>query len=479
MKSILLLLIMFNIIFCAHRTKEQWKSRVIYQLLTDRFAKDGDDSKVTCNLGNYCGGTFKGIEEHLDYIKGMGFDAIWISPILKNKEGSFHGYHNIDIYSINEHFGTSDDLKNLIKACHDKDIWVILDAVPNHMAGDVPIESFIPFNKTEYFHDDCGSIDDSEKTQEQKENCAIWGMPDLKQENDYVNKTLLSWIKNTINDYDFDGVRYADVSNVPKWFWKAFTESANTYTFGVVSSDNVSYIADYQNYMDGVGDYPLYYAIRDSFCGGSMKKLEEYHSNSHKLYKNPEYNAIWIGNHDNNRFLNVTSDEKQFKNAIIFSLFYEGIPIFYYGDEQKFTGGRDPLNRETLFGYHDTTSEIYQMVKTANQVRKDEKVYEQNLEVKYADDNTFAFTRGNVLIVVGNNKKQENITVTNDEYNENALLCNKLQSNDCITVDSFKELKIQYEGEPKIYVVEKDSRRYNSSESIYSYIFLLVLILLI
>jgi alpha-amylase len=99
-------------IFCAHRTKEQWKSRVIYQLLTDRFAKDGDDSKITCNLGNYCGGTFKGIEEHLDYIKGMGFDAIWISPILKNKEGSFHGYHNIDIYSINEHFGTSDDLKN-------------------------------------------------------------------------------------------------------------------------------------------------------------------------------------------------------------------------------------------------------------------------------------------------------------------------------------------------------------------------------
>ena len=52
MKSILLLLIMFNIIFCAHRTKEQWKSRVIYQLLTDRFAKDGDDSKITCNLGN-------------------------------------------------------------------------------------------------------------------------------------------------------------------------------------------------------------------------------------------------------------------------------------------------------------------------------------------------------------------------------------------------------------------------------------------
>ena len=62
---------------------------------------------------------------------------------------------------------------------------------------------------------------------------------------------------------------------------------------------------------------------------------------------------------------------------------------------------------------------------------------------------------------------------------ENAQLCNKLQSNDCISVDSFKELKIQYEGEPKIYVVEKDSRIHNNSESIYSYLFLLILILLI
>ena len=44
MNSFLLLLIMFNMTFCVHRTKEQWKSRVIYQLLTDRFAKDGDDS---------------------------------------------------------------------------------------------------------------------------------------------------------------------------------------------------------------------------------------------------------------------------------------------------------------------------------------------------------------------------------------------------------------------------------------------------
>jgi len=72
-----------------------------------RFAV-GNGSKPQCDVAKntYCGGNFKGIEKHLDYIKGMGFDAIWISPIVKNYENNFHGYAAMDIYSINEHFGT-------------------------------------------------------------------------------------------------------------------------------------------------------------------------------------------------------------------------------------------------------------------------------------------------------------------------------------------------------------------------------------
>lgn len=59
-----------------------WKSRNIYFVLTDRIARsDSDTGGGSCgNLGNYCGGTFKGLEGKLDYIKGMGFDAIWITP---------------------------------------------------------------------------------------------------------------------------------------------------------------------------------------------------------------------------------------------------------------------------------------------------------------------------------------------------------------------------------------------------------------
>jgi alpha-amylase len=104
----------------------QWRERSIYQLLTDRFALSNGDTTAPCNVekGRYCGGTWAGIEEKLDYIQGMGFDAIWISPITQNIERStdygeaYHGYWQQDIYSINTHFGTPEDLKALAGALH-------------------------------------------------------------------------------------------------------------------------------------------------------------------------------------------------------------------------------------------------------------------------------------------------------------------------------------------------------------------------
>ena len=61
-----------------------WRSRSIYQVLTDRFAvADGADPKpCDPSMGVHCGGSWLGIYEKLDYIQGMNFYAIWISPIV-------------------------------------------------------------------------------------------------------------------------------------------------------------------------------------------------------------------------------------------------------------------------------------------------------------------------------------------------------------------------------------------------------------
>ena len=151
MKINLLLIIFLPSIIESGHTKEEWRTRAVYQIITDRFSND-DSSRVNCDLSKYCGGTYKGILKNLDYIQGMGFDAIWISPIIENTQDSYHGYHLTNLYKFNNHFGTEFDLINLIKECHKRDIWVMLDVVANHV-GPVghDFSRITPFNKKENF----------------------------------------------------------------------------------------------------------------------------------------------------------------------------------------------------------------------------------------------------------------------------------------------------------------------------------------
>ena len=56
-----------------------------------------------------------------------GINAIWISPVVEQTDGGYHGYWAKNINAINSHFGSEDDLKQLVQKCHEKDIWVMVD----------------------------------------------------------------------------------------------------------------------------------------------------------------------------------------------------------------------------------------------------------------------------------------------------------------------------------------------------------------
>lgn len=106
-----------------------WRETSFYHIWVKSFA-DSD--------GDGCG-DFKGIESKLDYIKNdLGCSGIWLSPIFecdyksKSKRENMHGYDVKDYYAVNSCFGTEEDLISLINACHEKDIKIIFDFVPNH-----------------------------------------------------------------------------------------------------------------------------------------------------------------------------------------------------------------------------------------------------------------------------------------------------------------------------------------------------------
>lgn len=429
-------------------SKDKWIERSIYQVLTDRIATS-DGSSPGCSLGQYCGGTWKGLEGKLDYIAGMGFDAIWISPIVKNTDGSYHGYHLTDLDSLNEKYGTKAELQSLIAKAHEKGIWMMLDVVANHV-GPVgeDFSRITYFNKAEHYHDTCQITDWN--NQDMVENCRLSDLPDLKQENSYVADKLKSWVKNIVTEYNFDGIRIDTIPEVPKWFWKEFAASANTFQLGEVFNGNVDYVSDYQNYVDSVFNYPLYYAIENSFCN-SMRNIENYWWNTRPKFPQPKYLGVFVENHDNPRFLNRCNNQKKFKNANIFSIMWEGIPVFYYGGEQWFSGGADPNNREPLWGHYDTNSEMYQALKIANKVRKEQKIWNYDLVQRYADDVFYAFTRGDNVLVCVTRGESCTRSITYHNWSDGTKLCNAFDSNDCVTV-SGGAANINMGTDPKIYV---------------------------
>ena len=446
MRPIALLILFLLSTSISGKSKEEWKSRSIYQILTDRFARTSDTGY--CNYSQYCGGNYQGIINKLDYIKGMGFDAIWISPIVENTEGSYHGYHLTNLYNLNYHFGSEDDFKALITACHNKDIWVMVDVVANHVGPiGTDYSKITPFNLAEHYHDYCDINDWTD--QWQIENCRLSGLPDLKQENDWVTQQLLNWISDLISKYNIDGIRIDTIMEVPKWFWDKFRSSAGVFQIGEAFNGDIGYVSDYQNHLDSVFNYPLYYTIESSFCG-SFYNLEGYWFNSRPKYPAPEYTATFVENHDNPRFLNRCNDRGKFTNAVVFSLLWEGVPVFYYGGEQYYSGGADPNNREPLWDNYNTGTELYRILGIVNALRKSVSIWNLNIVQRYADDNFYAFTRGNILACFSNTNSLQR-TITYHEFAEGTKLCNVLYNGDCVSV-SGGSININMGDYPKVYV---------------------------
>jgi glycosidase len=88
---------------------------------------------------SFYGGTIKGVTRNLGYIAGLGCTAIWLSPVFENNADAYHGYDINNYLRIDPHFGTKQDLIDLVEAAHgfkrnDQPfpIRIILDVVINH-----------------------------------------------------------------------------------------------------------------------------------------------------------------------------------------------------------------------------------------------------------------------------------------------------------------------------------------------------------
>ncbi len=133
-----------------------------YFLMADRFA-NGSTANDTGGLtggrmetgldpsdkGFYHGGDLKGVLDRIDYIRGLGTTAIWLTPSFKNRpvqgggadaSAGYHGYWVTDFTQVDPHLGTNEDMKALIEAAHAKGMKVFFDIITNHTADVIDYE---------------------------------------------------------------------------------------------------------------------------------------------------------------------------------------------------------------------------------------------------------------------------------------------------------------------------------------------------
>ncbi|EIW86154.1 glycoside hydrolase family 13 protein [Coniophora puteana RWD-64-598 SS2] len=382
---------------------DDWRTRSVYQVVTDRFAPPSNVSTLPpCNTDDrkYCGGTFLGLRDHLDYIQTLGFDAVSISPPFTSVQGKtlygegYLGEWPQDLTSIESHFGTDNDLIALSKALHDRGMYLLLDIVINHLVPPTPfnVTSFTksngttqllhntiaakPFSDPEQFHDLCfiGNVTSNQTT---IENCwlgdASLPYADLNTENSEVVHVLNDWIAGVVAKYSVDGLKLSMAKNIPIDFWKAFTNIAGVFALGEVVTGDPNYTKNYTEGMDAVMDYPVWFTVVDAFRSpqGNLSALYDVVAQSQKLYSKSGFVAgSFTENRHEARFPSRTQDLSLVLNALTWPFIHDGIPIIYYGQEQGFAGGGPPGNHEPFWlSGNNTANPFYRLVRSMNAAR--------------------------------------------------------------------------------------------------------------
>ncbi|MFF7788794.1 pullulanase-type alpha-1,6-glucosidase [Streptomyces sp. NPDC007991] len=350
-------------------TREQF-----YFVLPDRFA-NGDAGNDTGGLtgsrlstgydpadkGFYQGGDLKGLTRRLDYIKGLGTTALWMAPIFKNQpvqgrgsdaSAGYHGYWITDFTQVDPHFGTNDDLENLIDKAHAKGMKVFFDVITNHTADVVDYEEKsydylskgafpyltkdgVPFDDADYADGrrdfprvDSGSFPrtpevtrknkvpswlndptmyhnrgDSAFAGESSAHGDFSGLDDLWTERPEVVRGMERIYQRWVRDFDVDGFRIDTVKHVDMEFWRQWATALDAYAarqgrddffmFGEVYSADTSVTAPYvtRGRLDATLDFPFQEAARRyASQGGSAQQLGNVFGDDYK-YTTDKANA--------------------------------------------------------------------------------------------------------------------------------------------------------------------------------------------
>ena len=459
---------------------------VIYLIMTDRFANGDAANDKDADRNNpraWHGGDFRGVINHLDYLKELGITAIWLTPWYDNTDEitncdkpwcpntSYHGYGAIDYYGVENHFGSMNDLRELVEKAHKQGIKVIQDQVANHVGfkhpwmKNPPLDDWFPPFQQEKFNNSA-LLSPNASPAERDNLLHGWfdfALPDMNQDEPEVAKyeiqNALWWIGAT----GIDGIRQDTIQYMPRpfirdWSSAILKQYPKFWMVGEVFEEDSAQTAFFQGGKTGwdgvdtklpsVFDFKLWRTSQDVFTSKKPMRALRDVLKYDGLYGNVNNLTVMTNNHDTDRFMSLqgaTLEGAMLHTAFVLST--RGIPQLYYGEELAMTGGHDPDNRKDFVGGFpgDSTNKFTREGRTADEqkmfdwTQKWIKLRRENLALRkgkttdlFYDDEAYVFERqitiddfgGTKQTIVAFNYSQKNKKVEiKPSMNERLSMC--------------------------------------------------------
>jgi neopullulanase len=362
----------------AARTKGFDGSDVIYLITPDRFANGDSTNDVVAGMaekrvdrkgeGARHGGDIRGIIDRLDYIRDMGFTAIWPQPMLENNMPaySYHGYAITNHYRVDARFGTMEEYLALSTKAAERGIRLIFDGILNHTGtgywwmDDLPFRDWLNYadTKTRTNHNRTVNQDPYASASDRDIWVKGWfdvSMADMNGANpylaDYLIQNSIWWVETLkMGGIRQDTYGYSDKDFLRRWSCRIMEEYPGFNIVGEEWSLNpliVGYWQRGKKNSDGyvsclptVMDFPLQNTLvhalkeeEDRWGTKGLIKLYEALANDFH-YADPSRLMVFADNHDMDRiFTQMGRDAALTRMALTYLLTTRGIPQIYYGTE--------------------------------------------------------------------------------------------------------------------------------------------------
>lgn len=351
-------------------------------------------------------GTLKAFIPHIDRLKDMGVDILWIMPVQpigkKNRKEPLGSYYSIQDYTtVNPEFGDLNDFKKLVKTAHEKKMIVLLDWVANHTAYDHQWSEEQP----EYYN-----LDSLENLQSPVEDWT--DVADLNYANEDLQQAMISEMRWWLTEADIDGFRCDVAGMVPHEFWKKAIDSleATKDVFMLAEWDEPEM---HEAGFDMTYGWEFHHLLNDIAKGDkNADSLAAYLEEDAERYDSTAFRMYFTSNHDENSW-NGTVFERMgdaYEALAVLTATVPAMPLIYSGQEAGLDKrlpffDKDSINWEKLPYEH-----FYKKLLTLKHENKalwngqfGGKL--ERINKVHNTENIFAFSRerdGNEVVVISN-----------------------------------------------------------------------------